>query len=429
MRLSLHLHSWMLAALMSSAAAEPSTADPDLLPASAFIRSVPRQETSAAEIEAVKYAEQLSRFQSQLEAGQKLRKARQFDAARRTFIGILEAICPAEVQEPALLELALIAEEQKEFSRAQQVYNQFLKHFPNSESAPEVLLRQGLMYREMGAQTLAIAKFYAVGSTALKLDTMNMASYQRLVLQAQTEIANTHFLQGKYGEALDFLKRLLKQETVDLHRARIRHRLVQCQERLGDDKEVEVEAREFLRLHPSASEVPEVRFLLANALKRMGRNRDALQEVSMLLVAQESMGKTNRAAWAYWQQRVGNEIANQLYREGDYMNSLEIYEGLLPLDRRLEWQVPLLYQIGLIYEKLAQPPRAGLVYSNLIAMAALDATQVTQGMRSVIEMARWRSEQMQWQVQAQRTNAFFEGSSPRPRKLAEVKPDLQTPPP
>ncbi len=423
MKRLLHCVLFVIATRAGLPAAESVPNEIDALPPATFLNSSSRPPASALDAADKALGERERRSQDQLEAGRKLRATGQWEGARRTLIAILEGDSPADVQEAALLELALVAEEKKEFSRAQQIYNQFLKHFPDSSSCPEVLLRQGLMYREMGAQTLAIAKFYAVGSTALKLNSGNIATYRRLVLQAQTEIANTYYLQGNYSEAADFLTRLLKQETVDLHRSKIRHRLVQCQEKLGDDKEVEVAAREFLRLYPDSAEAPEVRFLLANALKRMGRNRDSLQEVSKLLISQESMAKTNRQAWAYWQQRVGNEIANQLYREGDYINSLEIYEGLLPLSRRLDWQVPLLYQIGLIYEKLSQPPKAGLAYSNLLAMTAMDATQVTPGIRSVVEMARWRAEQMQWQVQAQRTNAFFEGSAPRERRVATGSPD------
>lgn len=428
MKRLLHCILLIVATRLGLAAAEPSPSESDALPPASFLNATTSSAGATLEAADKALGERERRSQEQLEAGRKLRSTGQAEAARRTLIAILEGDSPADVQEAALLELALLSEERKEFSRAQQIYNQFLKHFPDSASGPEVLLRQGLMYREMGAQTLAIAKFYSVGSTALKLKSGNIATYRRLVLQAQTEIANTYFLQGNYAEAADFLTRLLKQETVDLHRAKIRHRLVQCQEKLGDDKEVEVEAREFLRLYPDSAEAPEVRFLLANALKRMGRNRDSLQEVSKLLVSQESMAKTNRQAWAYWQQRVGNEIANQLYREGDYINALEIYEGLLPLNRRLDWQVPLLYQIGLIYEKLSQPPKAGLAYSNLLAMTAMDATQVTPGIRSVVDMARWRAEQMQWQVQAQSTNAFFEGSKPPGRSVATGTPDPSSQP-
>lgn len=380
----------------------------NLLPESGFLKPAAGHSTEVA----APNREQAERFREQLEAARKLRQRHQLDAARKTLIPILEADAPADIQESALLDLGLIAEEQREFSRAQQVYNQFLKRFGESALGPEILLRQGLMYREMGAPTLAMAKFYAVGSTALKLKDGNLEHYRRVVLQSQTEIANTYFRQAKYEDAAEFLRRLLKQETVDLHRAKIQYKLVQCRERLHQDQEMEADAREFLRLYSDSPDAPEVRFLLANALKRVGRNRDALQEISQLLISQEAVGKTNAAAWAYWQQRAGNEIGNQLYQEGDYANALTVYEGLLPLNRSLDWQGPLLYQVGLIYEKLAQPPRAGTAYSNLMVLAQEATTPVSPGVRSIVDMAKWRLEQVQWEAKAQRTNAFFATSAP-----------------
>ncbi|MBI1842715.1 MAG: tetratricopeptide repeat protein [Verrucomicrobia bacterium] len=400
----------------SSAESSRSSAQ-DLIPSSGFLTPL----SAAAEPNSVRQPlEKAERFREQLEAGRKRRQMRDLDAARNTLIPILEGDAPADVQEAALLELGLIAEEQREFSRAQQIYNQFLKRFGESDIGPEVLLRQGLMYREMGAPTLAMAKFYAVGSTALKLKEGNIARYRRVVLQAQTEIANTYYLQGKYEDAVEFLQRLMKQETVDLHRSKIQYKIVQCRDRLRQDHEMEADAREFLRLYSNAPESPEVRFLLANALKRTGRNRDSLQEISQLLISQEAVGKTNAAAWAYWQQRAGNEIGNQLYQEGDYVNALTVYEGLLPLDRSLDWQGPLLYQVGLIYEKLAQPPKASLAYSNLVLLAQEAAAPVSAGLRSLVDMAKWRLDQVQWESRAQRTNAFFATTVP-PAKTTPAK--------
>ena len=375
----------------------------ELIPKSGFLNERPLEKP-----EGERKREEFERYREQLLAGREHRLAGRNDAARSTLIPLMEGTAvPADVQQAALLELGLVAEEEKEFSRAQQIYNQFLKKYSDSVLCPEVLLRQGLIYREMGTPTLALAKFYSVGTSSLSLKDGNLDGYKRVVLQAQTEIANTYYLQGKYEEAAEFFERLLKQSTEALHRAQIHYKIVQCHEKLGRDKETAAAAEEFLRHYANAPEAPEMRFLLANAYKKLGRNRESLQEVSRLLVSQQTVGKTNRAAWAYWQQRAGNEIANQLYQEGDYVNALEVYRGLLPLSPRLDWQVPLLYQIGLVYEKLAQPPLADESYRKILSLTAADAANVTSTLRSVSEMARWRADQLQWQSQAERTNAFF----------------------
>src|SRR5208337_2458386 len=106
-------------------------------------------------------------------------------------------------------ELALVAQDANQLSRAEQIFAQYLQAYPDDPSAPEVLLRQGLIYRQMGVNTLAVSKFYAVMSTALKLKLDRMDYYKKLVLQAQIEIADTYYQEGKYEEAADFFRRLL----------------------------------------------------------------------------------------------------------------------------------------------------------------------------------------------------------------------------
>src|SRR5258708_40179994 len=84
----------------------------------------------------------------------------------------------------------------------------------------------------------------------------------------------------------------------------------------------------FNQLHPDALEGAEVRYLLADAYRKSGRTREALQEVMTLLRSQQTNSTDNPANWVYWQQRTGNDIANQLYKEGDYVNALAVYLAL-----------------------------------------------------------------------------------------------------
>ncbi|MBM3846642.1 MAG: tetratricopeptide repeat protein [Verrucomicrobia bacterium] len=385
----------------------PLSLPPDLVPPGRYVHPVaPEAMDSVSREEA--------RLRQQFEAGRSLRLEGSFEAARQTLTPLLETSAPAHIHESTLLELGLVAEQEKHFTRAQQIYNQFHKHFPESAMAPEVMLRQGLMYRDMGAPTLAIAKFYAVGATALKVKEGDVSRYKRTVLQSQIEIAETHLRQGKYSEAADFLKRILSQRSADLDRSPIEAKLVQCYSALGLESELEMSARQFLRDHPDAVEIPEIRFLLADSLKRQGRKHDSLQELRNLLEEQSRASSTNKETWLRWQQRAGNEIANQLYNEGDYINALAVYEGILPLNSRPDWQLPLLYQIGLSYERLYQAGRAEKSYRALVLRAGEAGAALTTSLRPLVDMARWRADQVRWQDQARRTNAFFGASITKP---------------
>jgi tetratricopeptide (TPR) repeat protein len=364
--------------------------------------------------------EQTRVMQERLELARRLRGAKDYFSARQHLTEILNTHGPEEIHRSAMLELALIAQEQKEWARAQQVFAQYVRTFPKDPSVPEVLLRQGLLYRQMGASTLALAKFYAVITTALNLKLDSMDYYKRLVLQAQTEIADTYYAQARYADASEFFTRLLKLDSPDLNQSQILFKLVRalsCERRYN---EVVPHARTFIDKFPAAAELPEVRFLLADAFKKLGRNREALEQTLALLASQQDTASRDPQNWIYWQQRTGNEIANQLYKEGDYLNALEVYLSLSRLDDKPAWQLPVWYQIGLVFERLQQPPKAQEMYDRILARAKeADGDRLTPALQAVCDMARWRKEHLKWLTQAETTaervhSALFNPADPAP---------------
>ncbi len=358
-----------------------------------------------------------SSLQADLEAmldwGRRMRRERNFDAAEASFANVMKANAPEAMHRSALLELAMIAQEKEQPGRAQQIYTQYLERYPDDPSAAEVYLRQGLLYRQMGAPNLALSKFYAVMTTSLRLKLDRLDYYQRLVLQAQTEIADTYYLQGKYGDAAEFLGRLLKLENPQLNKAQVVYKLIRSLSAMNKNVEVVAQAEFFLGKYPQGPEIAEVRFLLADSLKKLGRAREATQQVLVLLESQQASVTNQPGNWIYWQQRTGNEIANQLYKEGDYLNALEIYQALAELSPAAAWQMPVWYQMGLVYERLMQPVKAAEFYTRILAREKeLDSKTQTPSLRAVLDMARWRQEQLQWQLKTEAVNAALHGGEP-----------------
>lgn len=350
-------------------------------------------------------------YEAFLDWGRRMKREKNYEAAENCFVMIMKGPAPDDLQRTALLELALMAQENQRFTRAQQIYSQYLERFSDDPSAAEVCLRQGLLYRQMGAPTLALSKFYAVMTTSLRLKLDRLEYYQRLVLQAQTEIADTYYLQGKYADAAEFLGRLLKLDNPQLNRSQVVYKMIRSLAGLNRHTEVIAQAEIFVNQYPDAPELPEVRFLYADALKKLGRAREATQQVLALLQAQESVAMNQPANWAYWQQRSGNEIANQFYKEGDYLNALEIYQNLALLNEAPTWQLPVWYQMGLVFERMMQPARAAEYYDKILNREKeLDSAQRTLSLETVLDMARWRREQLQWQLKTESVNASFHGA-------------------
>jgi tetratricopeptide (TPR) repeat protein len=272
---------------------------------------------------------------------------------------------------------------------------------------PEILLRQGQFFRQMGINSMALAKFYSVMTAALALKNDKLDYYKRLVVQAQTEIAETHYQMGKYADAAEYFARLLKQNSPLLDHLQARYRLLHALSEIGRHDEAVSQAQDFLTRYPEVAERAEVRFTLAHSLKELGRNGESLQQVLSLLQEQKSQTKDHPEVWAYWQQRAGNEIANQLYREGDYTRALDVYISLAQLDHAPTWQIPVNYQIGMTYERLQQPQLALQTYSNIISREIETGTNASPGLKSVFDMARWRINFINWQSHAESSAREF----------------------
>jgi tetratricopeptide (TPR) repeat protein len=352
-------------------------------------------------------------LEAMLNWGRQMKREKNAAAAESAFITLLEDTAPEAMQRTAMLELALLAQEGQQPGRAQQIYAQYLDRFPDDPSVAEVCLRQGLLYRQMGTPNLALAKFYAVMTTSLRLKLDRLDYYQRLVLQAQTEIAETFYLQGKFGEAAEYLGRLLKLENPQLNKPQVVYKMIRSLAAMNRHTEVVAQAESFLARYAEAAEVAEVRFLLADALKKLGRTREATQQVLVLLESQQTTATNRPNNWIYWQQRTGNEIANQLYKEGDYLNALTIYQQLAQLNDSAGWQLPVWYQMGLVYERLMQPGKAVELYDRILQHEKeLDSAQRTPSLDTVLDMARWRKEQLQWQVKTEAAHAALHGAAP-----------------
>jgi tetratricopeptide (TPR) repeat protein len=381
--------------------------------AGAASADIPMEAMSAVQLD--------ERAKSRLEEARHYRHMRSPRDAEPILTELLAQRASEPIHQQALLELAMVAKDAGELPRAQQIYAQYLNRWPNDLIIPEILLRQGQLFREMGLNNLALAKFYAVMTSSLVVKNDKLEYYQRLVLAAQTEIAETHFQLGKYAEAADFFSRLLKQANPALNRLHVQYRLIRSLSALERNDETVAQGSDFLAHYSEAAEQPEVRFLLALALKRLDRNGESLQQVLTLLQEQKERTKEHPELWAYWQEQAGNEVGNQLYRGGDYVRALSVYQALAQLNSQPSWQLPVDYQIGLTYERLAQPQKALQSYQAVLQHEAELGTNSAPGTKELMEMARWRAQFVQWQTNAElaarqsqvdQTTTASSGSSP-----------------
>jgi tetratricopeptide (TPR) repeat protein len=347
----------------------------------------------------------LERFNFVLSTAKFQANTRDYASAERNFIKLLAEDVPEATQQAALFELGQVVRMENDLPRAQAIYTQYLQRWPGDSRTPDVYLHQGQIFRQMGLPNLALAKFYGVMTTALSLKNNQLPYYKGLVLQAQVEIAETHYLVGKFKDAADYYARLLTQNDPALDRAQIQFRLIRSLEAINRHEDAANQAQDFLAHFPESTEEPEVRYHLAQAFKGQNRNIEALQQVKIFLKEEREKTTNNPAIWSYWQQRVGNEIGNELYQEGDYVKALQVYLALAQLDPAPAWQLPVRYQVGITYEKLLQPGLAIEAYRNILTNAApLAATNLSPSLKAVVDMAHWRLNFLEWNVRAESFN-------------------------
>ncbi len=336
-------------------------------------------------------------YKGDVEYAREKRSAREFAIAEATLQKLMAADAPADIHKQTMLELALVAQDQTNITRAIQILSQYTKRFPDDERLPEIYLRQGLLYRDSGSFDLALGRFYLVLTAATQLRLEEMEYYQGLVLRAKAEIGDTLMTQGKVEEAGETYVRLLAVETDRLNRPLVQSKLIRCYAQLNKNLEAVTEGERFLKKYPDASEMPEVRFIIARIYKQTSRNREATAHTIKLLQSQQAGAGANPELWTYWQQRTGNDIANQLYREGDYLNALSVYDAISQLGTNAGWQLPAMYQMGLIYERLSQTQKASEIYGKIVATQAKPgAAKSDNSLASVVEMARWRGDYLKW---------------------------------
>ncbi|MSR42733.1 MAG: tetratricopeptide repeat protein [Pedosphaera sp.] len=335
----------------------------------------------------------------------------------------------------ALVELALLAERDQKYEIAQQLLAEYIERFPLDVVVPEILLRQGLLFRKMGQRAMAISKYYSVMTASIRLRGDNLARYERIVITAQAEIADTHLEDGDFKEAANLYERLLKNRNEEMSEMILRLKLIRAhaaaaaqisaqiepaitlavkpdatptQKSAPDDLRKELtevnmatidQCNEFLR-KPQGAEHDvqfEVRHHLAKASHGAGRQEDALHQFKIVQDTFAAGDAAQQARWSLWLFRSMNEFANQSFQAADFAAAADAYRWLLARDRTIESQVQILNQIGLCHERLREEDKAVRAYTDLITAAQDRPEEIGKStqrlaLQTIVGMARVRNE-------------------------------------
>lgn len=357
-------------------------------------------------------------------------------AAEIAFRRILasRAAGPAELP-AALLGLARVYRRQGALTKAAAIYERFLQDYPADYQVPDALLELGRTHRALGANQLAIARFYSVINSTIKLPgAEGFAHYQQLAKTAQFEIAETNFQMGEFAEAGKFYARLRLLDLAPADRARAHFKSAYSLY-LGKNYEGAVtNLRSYLEQWPADEHEPEARYLLSLSLRALGRQQEALEATLQLLRTQQAAGDPK--AWAYWQRRTGNQLANDFFQNGDTASALAVYQGLAALATDVNWRLPITYQIALCYERQRLTDLATAAYQSIVdgvtaGNEPAPRPPVSPELAELARMAAWRLNQLRWSDRTDRQLAsiFSSGVVPAAHKAPTTPTPIAALPP
>lgn len=321
------------------------------------------------------------------------------ESAERTFADALSLDAPLETKRELLLRMVQLYENSHDKLRAIAVLEKFLNAYPHDQEHSQLMMRLGLLYREIGAYAAATGRFYQVLNATMRESAANLDERRRLATKARLEIADTFLMQGKIEEARKYysLLQLLDLEPADRERVQFREGQLQHELRLWQQAEKSLGA--FLETYPRSVFAAEARYLRAKALKELGRKDEAMEEVIALLREQDDTSDPALARRvAYWKRRTGNELANTFYQQGDFLGALAIYQALARASDDPSWRWPAVYQVGLCFERLNLPERAMEAYQVILdpeegLSAGMDLSDTLVSLQG---MAKWRLEHLEW---------------------------------
>lgn len=320
-----------------------------------------------------------------------------FTQAERLYVGVLESNASAAEKRKALIELAQVYADSGVVAKAVDTLESCLALYPETTKQPELLFRLGTYYRDLGLKEDSIAQFYRVLNSIVVTGEENLKKYLGLARLAQFEIARSHYEQEAYDRALMLFDRIELLELEPADRETVSYYKALASLKSGDRQKGLELIGQFIGSYPASEFIPEMRFLEADTLYRMGRADASAGALMELLKAVGTPDSEVPVEWDFWRRQAGNQLANRFYTDGRFLAALRLYQGMVALDKSPSWRLPIIYQIGLCFEKLSMFERSRQSYQYILEqLAGLPGEQVTGTLEHLDAGVQWRLEVLDW---------------------------------
>ena len=248
-----------------------------------------------------------------------------------------------DFRKASLLQLASHSEQKEAYEESQKYLSEYLQRYPDDALIPVVLLRQGDLFRKMGAYDLERQKYYDVIKSApkVKLDGRFGLDYvKKIAFLARSQIADSfyeeadklpsHRARDKYASASEMYGRLANAELAD--KRVITLKLVRSLYKQGDHDGAVRAGSSYFRNFENGSErdEDEVKYLVLDSARRGAATaQDYLAGYRDWFESPPGDGADGAAL--KWRFKAARDLAGELFNQGKYAESLEFYRTLADL--------------------------------------------------------------------------------------------------
>jgi tetratricopeptide (TPR) repeat protein len=322
---------------------------------------------------------------------------KEFAQAERLYIRVLESNAAAADKRKALIERARVSADSGVVAKAVDTLESCLGLYPETGKQPEILFSLGTYYRDLGLREESIAHFYRVLNSIVVTGEQNLEKYLGLARLAQFEIARSHYEQEAYERALMLFERIELLELDPADRETVSYYQALASLKAGQRQKGLERVRQFVATFPESEFVPEMLFLEADTLYRMGRADASADALLELLKAVGTPDSEVPEEWDFWRRQAGNQLANRFYADGRFLVALRLYQGMVALDKSPSWRLPIIYQIGLCFEKLSMFERSRQSYRYIEEQLAGLTPEERNGTLAHLDAGvSWRLEVLDW---------------------------------
>lgn len=345
-----------------------------------------------------------------------------FETAAEIYAKIVAQTERIERRKAAMLSLADVYRSMDDPVRVTSILERFKEVFPDDSRVPDVLLRLGFLYREMGAAQQAVDAFFGVLKQSFKLQSGELAEYREITNEASYQIAETYYRMHQYQLASEFFTRLLRSARPNTpERLELLGKSAYANFFSGDYRKVLY----LLELkgwdHVSVNQQVEFRFLRASAYWSLRDEESARAEIVNLATLPVEPNKD--PYWNFWWKFVGNSLANDLFDQDDFAMAHKLYYSLLHLSNEKKWQLPIVFQIGRCREYLGETEEARSIYDKILS--EIEAITETGRERNLVVLKTRVEDQinnLEWQSELGKARQNF---APHPT-IPHDNPSLQS---